>query len=154
MPIRLDIPGSERIDLDVLLVDVNGTLSDGGQLIDGVAERIARIREHLDVRLLSADTFGTMAETAEALGVRGVLAAGAGDKLKQIDGLGPSRCVAIGNGANDVEMLRVARLAIAILGPEGASGRAIAVADVVCRTITEALDLLLDGRLLVATLRS
>ena len=71
-----------------------------------------------------------------------------------VDRLGAAGCVAIGNGANDVPMLERAALGIAVIGPEGASGRALAAADVVCRSVVEALDLLLDPRLLVATLRS
>lgn len=153
MAITLEIPGSDRVELEVLLLDVNGTLSDRGELIDGVAERIARLRELVEVQLLSADTFGTMAETAAALGVNAKIAAGAADKLREIEAFGPHRCAAIGNGANDVELLRAAALAVAIVGPEGASAQAVAVADVVCRSITEALDLLLEPRLLVATLR-
>lgn len=50
-------------------------------------------------------------------------------------------------------MLRAARLGIAVIGPEGAASGAIMAADLVCRSVTEALDLLLDERLLVATLR-
>lgn len=153
MPIVLEIPGSGRVELEVLLLDVNGTLSDRGELIPGVAERIIRLRAQLDVHLLSADTFGTMAETAAALGVDGKLAAAAHDKLREVEALGPHRCAAIGNGANDVELLRAAALSIAVVGPEGASPKALLEADVVCRSVTEALDLLLEPRLLVATLR-
>jgi soluble P-type ATPase len=42
--------------------------------------------------------------------------------------------------------------AIAVLGPEGASARALRVADVVCRGVEEALDLLLGPQALAATL--
>jgi soluble P-type ATPase len=51
-------------------------------------------------------------------------------------------------------MLRASRLGIAILGPEGAAGPTLGVADVVCRSITDALDLLLDRRTLVSTIRA
>jgi soluble P-type ATPase len=51
-------------------------------------------------------------------------------------------------------MLHASRLGIAILGPEGASGLTLGVADVVCRSITDALDLLLDRRALIATIRA
>ncbi len=67
--------------------------------------------------------------------------------------LGPERCVAIGNGANDAAMLEAAALGIAVVGPEGAAASAVGNADVVCTSITDALDLLLDERALIATLR-
>ena len=46
-----------------------------------------------------------------------------------------------------------AALGIAVVGPEGASVEAVQSANVVCRSILEALDLLLDERALIATLR-
>lgn len=154
MALVIDIPGSERLEIEVLLLDVNGTLSNRGELIDGVAERIGRLRDQLEVRLLSADTFGTVAATAKQLDVTAKIVADGTEKLAELHALGATRCAAIGNGTNDTEMLRGAALAIAIAGPEGASAKALAAADVVCRSVLEALDLLLEPRLLVATLRS
>ena len=67
--------------------------------------------------------------------------------------LGPERTAAIGNGRNDVAMVRLATLGIAVLGAEGTAGELIRVADVVAPDITSALDLLADPVRLVATLR-
>jgi soluble P-type ATPase len=75
------------------------------------------------------------------------------DKAKIIDALGPSRVAAIGNGRNDVAMMRKAALRIAIIGPEGASAQLASSADVLVRDIREGLDLLLNPLRLVATLR-
>jgi soluble P-type ATPase len=50
-------------------------------------------------------------------------------------------------------VLEAAALGIAVVGPEGASGAAVRSADVLCRSVLEALDLLLDTRALGATLR-
>jgi soluble P-type ATPase len=41
-----------------------------------------------------------------------------------------------------------------VLGPEGAAAGALRAADVVCASILDALDLLLDERALAATLRA
>lgn len=75
------------------------------------------------------------------------------DKSAFVVSLGADATAAIGNGRNDEAMLRAAKLGIAIIGPEGAAGAALSAADIVCRSVTDALDLLLDERLLVATLR-
>jgi P-type E1-E2 ATPase len=69
------------------------------------------------------------------------------DVVKQ---LGAERVVAIGNGANDADMLREAAVGIAVVGPEGLSGGALAAADVVVVSISDALGLLLNSRRLVA----
>ena len=64
-----------------------------------------------------------------------------------------SSVVAIGNGANDVSMLRAAALGIVVVGPEGLATEAIAAATIVTLSIADALDLLLNPKRLVATLR-
>jgi len=152
--IVVSIPGRKAIELDYLVLDVNGTLADGGTLVDGVAERIARLGSRLQVMIASADTFGTLAGLAELLGVESHTVGDGADKAALVDRLGPARCVAIGNGANDVPMLERAALGVVVVGPEGASPQAVIAADVVCRSAIEALELLLDPRRLVATLRS
>jgi len=50
-------------------------------------------------------------------------------------------------------MLREAVLGICIIESEGASSTAIQAADVVCRSASEALSLLLNPKRLIATLR-
>jgi len=150
---RVEIPGREPIELEHLLLDVNGTLSERGELIDGVAERLERLGRTLAVHLLSADTFGTVEAIAARLGVEAKIVADGQEKLRILDELGRHRCAAVGNGANDRFMVRDAALGIAVVGPEGASGATITAADVVCRSVLEALDLLAESELLAATLR-
>jgi P-type E1-E2 ATPase len=153
MPIALSPPGRPALELHFLLLDVNGTLANRGSLHDGVAERIGRLRSALNVRLVSADTFGTLDAIARALGLPATRV-GAGDaKLELVERLGRERCAVIGNGANDALALEAAGLGIAVIGREGASAAALRSADVVCTSITDALDLLLDVDALVATLR-
>ncbi len=153
MALTIEIPGRESLALTYLLLDQNGTLTDRGDLIDGVADRLARLRERLELRILSADTFGTLDQLTTSLGVEGRRVQTGIDKLTTVDELSAERCAAIGNGANDEQMLRAAALGIVVIGPEGASLATLRCADVVCASITDALDLLLDPRSLVATLR-
>lgn len=153
MTLSVELPDGESLELDHVVLDLTGTLTARGEVIPGVAERLRRVREALEPHIVSSDTFGRLADVAAELGISGHLVDSGAEKVRFLDGLGPARCVAIGNGANDAGMLAAARLGIAVVGPEGAAGTAIRVADVVCGSILEALDLLLDRRLLVATLR-
>ncbi len=153
MGLRLEIPGRQPLELECLLLDVNGTLAGRGRLLDGVAERTRRLSESLDLRLVSADTFGTLGEIAAELGVAAVAAADGEAKRRLVQELGPARTAVIGNGANDAAALRAAALGIAVVGPEGASSAAVAAADVVCLSPLDAFDLLLDPKALAATLR-
>lgn len=149
-----EIPGTGVLEIEYLLLDVNGTLTDRGELIEGVAERLARIREAIEVHLLSADTFGTLDALAAELGVHGELVAHGGEKSEFVEQLSSDACAAIGNGRNDTKMFAASRLSIAVIGPEGASGVAVREADLICRSIVDALDLLLDDKALAASLRA
>ena len=153
MPLRRDIPGAESFDLDHLLLDVNGTLANRARLIDGVEDRIAHAREQLEVHLLSADTLGNLEETAARLGVDAERVTSGGEKREYAQRLGAGRCAAIGNGLNDVPMLETVRFGIAVIGPEGAGGRALVAADAVCGSILDAFDLLLEADTTSSTLR-
>ena len=153
MPIAVEIPGREELVLEHLVLDLNGTLTSHGQLIEGVGERLARLSDRVDVQLLSADTFGVLAGVSSELQAHSRTVTTGDEKARCVWELGPERCVAIGNGANDAPMLEIAALGIVVVGPEGAAAAAIRLADVVCSSILDALDLLLDERALLATLR-
>jgi len=151
---RFEIPGGATLEIEHLVFDLNGTLTDRGELIQGVSERLRKLSEHFELHLLSADTFGTMAEISRELGLDAARISTGTEKERFVESLGVERCAAIGNGNNDELMLRSAALGIAVIGREGASPRAFAAADLACASILDALDLLLDERALAATLRA
>ncbi len=155
--LEVEIPGFRRLALQHAVFDVNGTLALDGQLLPGVAARLEQLSGFLTVHLLTADTFGRQAEIDAILGLEGVVPqrgeSEAEQKAAYINGLGAQSVVAIGNGANDVLMLRSAALSLAILGPEGVAGAALSEAVIVVTSIEQALDLLLNPRRMVATLR-
>lgn len=153
MTLTVAIPGLQELRLEHLVLDVNGTLTNRGTLLEGVASRIVELRDVLEIHLVSADTFGTLKQLAGLLQVAAIRAQTGKDKLRHLDRLGRDRCAVIGNGANDVLVLEAAALALAIIGPEGASAPALRAADVVCTSVRDALDLLLEPRALSATLR-
>ena len=149
----IEIPGGPTLELAHLLLDVNGTLTNRGDLIGNVEAKLERLQEQLEVHLLSADTFGSLSRLAATLGVHASIVRDAAGKVAAVRELGAERCAAIGNGRNDEGMLRDAALGIGVIGPEGAAAATLAAADVVCGSIGDALDLLLDDRALAATLR-
>ncbi|GAB4569098.1 MAG: HAD family hydrolase [Anaerolineae bacterium] len=152
--IEIDIPGKAVLQLEHAVFDVNGTLALDGELLPGVAERMAALRAHLTVHMLTADTHGRQAQIDEQLGFSAtIIERGAVEKAAYVLNLGADHVVAIGNGANDANMMQAAALSIAVLGPEGLSVAALKSAEVVVASITDALDLLLHPDRLRATLR-
>src|SRR6188472_1836264 len=119
--VTFTIPNRTLLEIEHLVMDVNGTLTSRGVLIDGVAPLVRRLREKMDVHLLSADTFGSLTVVAATLGVVAQVAQNGDEKVEYMRPLGPHRCVAIGNGANDEGMVREAALGIAVVGREGAA---------------------------------
>jgi P-type E1-E2 ATPase len=153
LPIAVDIPGRAPLALEHAVLDVNGTLTRAGELLAGTAERLRALAAAIELHLLTADTFGTAEAIAAELGVPLERISHGNAKRWFVERLGAEHCVAIGNGTNDAEMFEAAALSIAIVGPEGASLAALRIADLACRSINDALDLLGDPRMLVATLR-
>ncbi|MBI3970843.1 MAG: HAD family hydrolase [Chloroflexi bacterium] len=153
--LSLDIPGRGAYELVSLVLDVNGTIAEDGYLIPGVKERLARVMRSLDVKLVTADTYGRQTAIDHELeAVR--LHNGepeAPQKAALVRQLGSASTIAIGNGANDALMLAEAAVGVAVIGPEGASTAALQSADVVALSVVDALDLLLHPRRLIATLR-
>ncbi len=155
--IKISIPGGEDLQLHYLVLDMNGTITTDGQVIEGVPERLAQLNDKLKIYLLTADTFGTGAQAACDLGIEMFKVSsdnGTADKMNFISALDPLGAAAIGNGNNDVAMFKKAQLSIAVIGQEGCCTAALLNADVVVNDINVALELLLNPLRLIATLRT
>jgi soluble P-type ATPase len=151
------IPGFGILTLDHLVLDYNGTLAVDGALLAGVKEALNSLSDRLTIHVVTADTFGRAAGELEGLACQlTVLEAGRQDRAKAdfVDRLGAGRTVSIGNGRNDALMLAASALGIAVILAEGASTACLAAADIVCRDIVSALELLIHPLRLTATLRS
>ncbi|MCD6274061.1 MAG: ATPase P [Deltaproteobacteria bacterium] len=155
--IEIKIPGYRTLQLKYLIMDYNGTLSCDGYLLEGVRERLKILANDIKLHVLTADTFGRAAfQLKEVPALLSILPLDNQDtgKLDYVKKLGPDFSVCIGNGRNDRLMLKGAVLGIALIQEEGASVETLLSADVVCKDILAALDLLTKTKRLVATLRS
>jgi len=156
MVLSISIPEYGDLEIAHVLFDLNGTLACEGKIGPSTRQRLVALGGQADLVVMSADTHGTLAAECAGLPLRIHRVEdgpGAPQKLALLDTLGAARTIAVGNGRNDVQMLRAAALGIAILGPEGAARDALLAADVCFATIDDALDSLLNPRRLVATLR-
>ena len=155
--ITVDIPGYRLMQLEHLVMDYNGTLAVDGEIAPGVVQALEALNPQMAIHVGTADTFGLAADRLAGLPVRlSILPPGDQDVAKRtyVDELGYAGTVAIGNGRNDRLMLRHAGLGIAVILDEGAAFETLAAADVVCRGILPALELLVHPLRLTATLRS
>jgi P-type E1-E2 ATPase len=151
MPLTVKVPGRAPFHLEHLALDLNGTLAVGGRLLPGVKKRVTALARLLEVTVLTADTYGRAARALASLPVGLEQVRTGRDKARFV--AARTGVVAVGNGANDAGMLAAADLGVAVLGPEGTAAALVTAADVLVPSIDDALDLLLDPRRLVATLR-
>ncbi len=155
--IAVDVPGYRQLQLAHLVMDYNGTLAVDGEVEPGVEAALQVLAPQLSIHVITADTFGLAAERLTGQPVKlSVLPPGDQDvaKLNYVNALGCAQTVAIGNGRNDRLMLKAAGLGIAVILAEGTAVETLLAADVVCRGIVPALELLANPLRLKATLRS
>ena len=157
--IKLEIPGHSELKIEHLVMDVNGTLAVDGILINGVLERLNLLREKLTLHLLTADTHGGQAEIDRLLNMTAIrIRSDSGNEAEQkaayIRQLGAQQVVAIGQGANDAGMLRIAALGICVMSVEGLAIETLTAAHLLMPDILSALDLLEKPKRLIASLRT
>jgi soluble P-type ATPase len=151
--IRIDIPQRGIIELQHAVFDVNGTLAVDGIPIPGIVDRLQVLAERLSLHALTAGTHGNIAELERAFGFPLHKIATGEEKVRFVEQLGPTAVIAFGNGRNDVAMLRVAVIGVAILAGEGVAIDALQAADVLALGPLDAIDLVLKPKRLIATLR-
>ena len=149
-----DIPGYEKLKIDTLILDLNGTLTVGGNIPEGAKERLDKVKNlGLKVVLLTGNTRGDADDLASELGIDWQQAKSAEDKRDIAKTLEPETCASIGNGRIDLELMKVVKLAIVTLQAEGVHAETLANSDIIVPTINDALDLFIDSDRLIATMR-
>ena len=154
--IKLTIPGRGTFQIEHLVADVNGTLALDGKLLDGIAKKIALLRDKVQIHMLTANTHGKQAEIDQALNLRAIIIQKGNEAQQKADyirQLGAEKVIALGQGANDAEMLKIAIIGIAVNSLEGLAVEALNAADLLLPDTLSALDLLNHPMRLVASLR-
>jgi soluble P-type ATPase len=152
----IKIPGKGSYRIRHLVLDLNGTISLDGGIIEGVKERLEGLMHQLDISVVTADTNRNAERLVAGLPVRIHTIREnqeSEQKLAVVLEKGKEHTVSIGNGCNDVSMLRESAIGICVVGKEGGSPEALMASDVVVPGINDALDLLLKPQRLRATLR-
>ena len=154
--LEIDIPGFGFVGAEHLVSDFTGTLSLDGKLLPGIEERLRALSEILKIHILTSDTFGTARDEMKNVKCTLHILSGIDHDLQKEDHvkkLGTEKVIAIGNGKNDSQMMKAARIGIAVSEGEGCSVHTLKNADIHVRSIGEGLDLLLHPDRMKATLR-
>lgn len=154
--IEMNIPGRGIFQIEYLVCDVNGTLATDGILLPGMINAIKSIKDRVKVYLIIADTHGKQVTISNTLGIDGILI-NKGQEAEQkgnfVTQLGENKVIAIGQGANDAEMLKKAAIGICVLSEEGTSIDALNSSDIVVQDGLHAIKLVQNPLRIVATMR-
>lgn len=153
--IKFSIPGREDIEIKAVVFDYNGTIAVDGKLIEELKPKFEELAKLVDLYVLTADTFGTVADECKGLPLeikRFPEGAVNPQKAKIVKDLGEGVC-AVGNGFNDKEMFKEADLAICVLEKEGICPAVLTDTDILVKNAVDALDMLLEPKKIKATLR-
>jgi P-type E1-E2 ATPase len=156
MMIELNIPGRGRLQLEHLVCDVNGTLALDGTLPVGMVRTLNALKDRLMVHIISADTLGTLQSIERQLKIHAIRInpqEEAEQKAAYVRELGGEQVAAIGQGANDAQMLKESAIGICVLSLEGTAIETLMSADLVMPGIFEALELFDKPLRMVSSLR-
>jgi soluble P-type ATPase len=151
----IPVPGWGSVELENIVLDLNGTLTESGDFMPGVIDYLEKLNGRgFNIYVLSGDTRGTLRHAFEhSPGIETIVTKTAQEKKIFVESIVAERTVCVGNGNIDVEMFKVAGLSICTIQAEGATPRAILQADIVVTNIKHAFEILLDPEKLIATLR-
>lgn len=152
-----EIPGRDNIEIKNIVFDYNGTIAVDGRILEVVRELLTELGEYVKIHILTADTFGTVKKECSNINVEVLTFPKENtSKFKKdiVEGLGGENTICVGNGFNDIEMFKKAAISIGVIEGEGASGKLLLHADIVTRSIIEAIEIILNKDKMKATLRN
>ncbi len=158
MGIEFDVPGRQKHLIETIVFDLNGTLTVDGKLRPSTRELLLALAEKVSLHVLTADTNRSASLVQDALGDKVKVQVLPGNKTLEakrnfVRELGAQQTAAVGNGANDAGLLEEACLGVAVLEEEGCAAEILSRADILVRSTDNALQLFLNPKRIIATLR-
>lgn len=153
--ISIQRSGQEPLEIDYLMIDFEGTLASDGRVHPKAKDKINLLSKRTKVYILAKGENEKVQETLRRVKAELLFVNEEESSLKKLEfllNLVPSRTVVIGNGMDDVRVMKEAGLSIAIIGKEGVSGELIQTADLLFTNMIDALDFLLKPLRQKATL--
>lgn len=152
---KYKIPDVGEIEINTIVLDLNGTLAVKGAIPAGVKERIAKLKDlGFELLLFTGDQRGNAQELCNSLGITLKRASNAKEKEDLFLELNYNTTAAIGNARIDSGTFKHAKIAIATLQSEGIHTGILSDVDVIVPSINDALDFFIDPNILAATMRT
>jgi soluble P-type ATPase len=151
---KLEIQNMGSIEIKNIVLDFNGTIAKDGKVYEEIKAKIINLAKNFDIYILTSDTHGNAAKELKNLPVKlKILKTSNHTKEKEEFVRNLKNVFAIGNGSNDSLMLKTAEIGVCVINKEGASSKSIINANIICKSITDAFELLENPKRIIATLR-
>jgi soluble P-type ATPase len=112
--------GIDGIELDTIILDLNGTIAVNGVLVDGLKDRLNQLKNlGFKIYLFTGDQRGNARDLARDTGIEVQIATSAEEKESLTQKLDVDKTVAIGNARIDIGTFKHTKLRIATLQAEG-----------------------------------
>jgi soluble P-type ATPase len=144
--ISIERPGQSNLEIEFILVDFEGTLASDRRVHPKAKDKINLLSKRAKIYILAKGEKDLVKDRLRKVKAEITYFAEAGasqGKLDLLRQLSAARCVAIGNGVEDVPMIQESGFGICTMSKEGTSAEAIKNADLVFMDILDALDFLL-----------
>lgn len=153
----IKIPGKESFEIKNIVFDYNGTIAINGKLIKDVSSNINELSSNFNFYVITADTYGTVEKELENTNCKVITIPSLEQdisKLNFVKKLGLNTTMSVGNGRNDMLMLKETILGIGVLQEEGICTETLLNSDIVVKSIFDVFSYLKDANKLIATLRN
>ncbi|MCX8118551.1 MAG: hypothetical protein N3G78_11535 [Desulfobacterota bacterium] len=153
--ISIQRPAQAALEIDTLLIDLEGTLAADGRIHPKAKDKINLLSKRVKIYIFLKDRREKIEERLRTVKAERIYLETGGStqgKLDLLRKLDPQRTVVIGNGVDDGPLFEEAGFSICVIGREGASGEALRKADLVVTDILHGLDFLLKPLRQQATL--
>ena len=142
-----------KIEINTVIFDLNGTLSEYGEIKKEIRQWIEKLKETgFSLILLTSDQRGNAKRIAKELQIDYHIVKTSEGKRKFVQQLNKP-FFAIGNARNDIPMFQEATIAIATLQSEGIHSVILEFVDILVTSITDAFRLISDENGLVSTMK-
>jgi len=151
---KIEIPKGNTIEINTIILDLNGTLSVNGIVNEQTKIIIKKLKNiGYKIVLISGDIRGTAKEISEELNIDLFLGTSSNEKALQMQQFNKTTTAAIGNARIDIGTFLNAEISIATLQAEGIHTGILKYIDIIVPSINDALNLFINIKSLAGTLR-
>jgi soluble P-type ATPase len=150
----IEIPNSNSIEINTIILDLNGTLSINGIISAETKSLIKQLKKfNYKIVLISGDIRGNAQNIATELEIDLLLGKTSEEKAVQMQNFDKNTTASIGNARIDIGIFKNSKLSIATLQAEGIHTQILKYVDIIVPSIENALQLFLNTKSLSGTLR-